>query len=95
MVYLAYLALRSFGEAGGNSRVRREALATWQWRHTDEPFAWVTPPVLNKFTRIATEMCPAEGILRVIGYEQAAPGTELPHAVTQVREITTRAPVFA
>jgi hypothetical protein len=85
----------SFGEAGGNSRVRREALATWQWRHTDQPFAWVTAPVLNKFTRIATEMCPAEGILRVIGYEQDAPGNELPHAVTQIREVTARAPAFA
>ena len=80
----------SFSEAGGNSRVRREALAGWEWRHTDTPFAWVRPPVLNKFTRIATEMCPAEGILRVIGYEQDAPGNELPQPATLPREITTR-----
>ena len=57
-----------YEQAGANSRVRREALAAWT-----APFAngfdWVVPPVLNPFTRIAVEMCPAQGILRVIGYE--------------------------
>jgi hypothetical protein len=40
-------------------------------------------------------MCPAEGILRVIGYEEAAPGIELPQPATLMREVTARAPAFA
>jgi hypothetical protein len=79
----------SYGEAGGNSRTRREALAAWDKGFGGENFAWVTPPVLNKFTRIATEMCPAQGILRVIGYE-VPPGADLPQPATLVREIVPR-----
>jgi hypothetical protein len=45
--------------------------------------------VLNRFTRIATEMCPAEGVLRVIGYEMA-PGADLPQPATLAREIKAR-----
>ena len=75
----------SYREAGDNSRVRREALTAWT-----EPFSntfdWVAPPVLNPFTRIATEMCPAEGILRVVGYEKVA-GFDLPQPVTLPCEI--------
>lgn len=78
----------SYGEAGGNSRTRREALAAWDKGFTPS-FAWVTPPVLNKFTRIAAEMCPAQGLLRVIGYEMAA-GFDEPQPATLVREIVLR-----
>jgi hypothetical protein len=84
----------SFGEAGGNSKTRREALDGWEWCASDRPFAWVTPPVLNKFTRLATEMCPAQGVLRVIGYETSA-GLDLPQPVTLPREITVRAAAVA
>jgi hypothetical protein len=74
-----------YDEAAANSRVRREALAAWA-----EPFgngfAWVVPPVLNKFTRIAAEMCAARGILRVVGYEMIS-GFDVPQAVTQICEI--------
>ena len=37
-----------------------------------DSFGWVVPPVLNPYTRIAVEMCPARGILRAVGYEQDA-----------------------
>ena len=72
-------------EVRGNSKIRREALAAWR-----EPFGsgfdWVVPPVLNPFTRIAVEMCPAEGILRVVGYEKVA-SLDLPQPVTLPCEI--------
>jgi hypothetical protein len=82
----------SYGEAGDNSRARRNALAAWSGCFADDSFAWVAPPVLNKFTRIAVEMCPDEGILRVIGYEMT-PGSELPQPATLAREV--RAGAFA
>ena len=44
------------------------------------------PPVLNPYTRVAVEMCPQAGILRVLGYERGADG-ELPAPVTQVCEV--------
>jgi hypothetical protein len=46
------------------------------------------PPVLNKFTRIAVETCPADGTLRVIGYERPA-GSEQAQPVTRMREVAT------
>jgi hypothetical protein len=73
-------------EVGGNSRVRREALAMWNAPLGAESFAWITPPVLNRFTRIGAEMCAARGILRVVGYEEV-PGFELPQPVTRPREL--------
>jgi len=42
----------------------------------------VTPPVLNPFTRIAAEMCAAQGVLRVVGYEKTE-GFEMPQPATQ------------
>jgi hypothetical protein len=74
-------------EAAAYSRARREALAGWPQSFARASFDWVTPPVLNPFTRLAVEMCAAEGTLRVVGYEQQAYG-ELPRQVTQVRELT-------
>jgi hypothetical protein len=49
----------------------------------------VVPPVLNPFTRIAVEMCPAEGTLRVLGYERES--DELPRPVTRMREVVAAA----
>lgn len=80
----------SFGEAGGNSKLRREALSAWDWHAGEQPFAWVTPPVLNKFTRLATEMNAARGVLRVIGYEKPA-DLDLPQPVTLPREVRAAA----
>ncbi len=73
-------------EAGAASRRRREALAGWSGTFGDDSFGWVTPPVLNRFTRLAIEMCAGEGILRVAGYE-AAPGAAEARRATQVTSV--------
>jgi hypothetical protein len=78
----------TFEQAAANSRVRRDALADWRGRFPTGAFDWVTPPVLNPYTRVAVEMCPRAGILRVVGYERAARGN-LPTPVTQVCEVET------
>src|SRR5436305_877039 len=69
----------------GNSVLRRAALAGWT-APFGNGFDWVMPPVLNAFTRLAVEMCAAQGILRVVGYETVG-GAELPQAVTSVRDM--------
>jgi hypothetical protein len=71
----------SSDEAAQNSRSRRDSLMRWQGPMGTGDFAWVAPPILNPFTRIAVEACAAQGVLRVAGYERRAPG-ELPQAVT-------------
>ena len=63
-----------------------EQLAAWTGEFAGS-FAWVTPPVLNQFTRLAVEMCPARGVLRAVGYE-TLPGCDLAQAVTHPRELT-------
>jgi hypothetical protein len=68
--------------ARANSCNRREALAAWNGQAGQGNFAWVVPPVLNPFTRIAAEMCAAQGIMRLVGYEQVA-GVAEPQAATQ------------
>lgn len=75
----------SFREAGENSRKRRAALQGWRGRVGLDRFEWVTPPVLNKCTRIAVEMCAATGELRAAGYELG--DGELPERVTQIGEV--------
>jgi hypothetical protein len=75
---------RSYEEAAANSRKRREQVAGWSGRFGN--FAWVTVPVLNRFTRIAVEMCPAEGVLRLVGYEKSD-GNELPAPATLPLEL--------
>jgi hypothetical protein len=73
-------------EATAHSRARREALASWP-RPFGGDFAWVMPPVLNPFTRMAVEMCAATGTLRVVGYELEADGA-LPRPATQVCDLS-------
>jgi hypothetical protein len=75
----------SFAEATGYSRARRETLAGWSGPLSEGTFGWVRPPVLNPYTRLAAALCPARGILRVVGYDVT--GAELPEPVTQVCEI--------
>jgi hypothetical protein len=75
----------SFEEAAQFSRARREGLALWGGSFARESFVWVAPPVLNPYTRIAVEMCPARGIIRAVGYELHA-GEEFARPVTQPRE---------
>ncbi len=70
-------------EAAAASRRRREALAGWAGSVAAGAFAWVTPPVLNRFTRLAVEMCAATATLRVAGYERD-PDAEIAHRATEV-----------
>lgn len=77
--------ISSFAEAAGYSRARRESLCDWQGSLAAPGFDWVRPPVLNPYTRLAVAMCPAAGILRVVGYEVT--DADLPEPVTQPCEI--------
>ncbi len=83
----AVMLTRTYEEAAANSRLRRETLAAWQHSFKRPGFAWVTPPILNPFTRIAVEMCPANGTLRVAGYENETEN-DLPRQVTLLREFS-------
>jgi hypothetical protein len=71
----------TFEEAAENSRARRDALALWHGSFARDSLAWVAPPVLNAYTRVAVEMCPARGILRAVGYELTA-GQEVAEPAT-------------
>ena len=70
----------SSADAAENSRSRCAALSGWSGSFARDSFAWIAPPVLNPFTRVAVEMCPAEGRLRVRGFEKVDDG--LPQPVT-------------
>jgi hypothetical protein len=76
----------SFADAAENSRRRREGLSTWSGSFERNSFAWLAPPVLNPYTRLAVEMCPARGIMRAVTFEPV-PGEELPRPVTRPREL--------
>jgi hypothetical protein len=76
-----------YAEAAHNSRARRAALADWSGSIAAVPFGWVVPPVLNRYTRLAAELCPALGTLRVTGYEFAA-AAGMARPVTLPCEIT-------
>jgi hypothetical protein len=72
-----------------NSRTRREHIAASSASFGVDEFGWVSPPVLNSQTRIAVEMCPGTGVLRVIGYEQA--GQDLPEPVARTYDTAVAA----
>jgi hypothetical protein len=76
----------SRAEAGEASRRRRDALMAWEGTFDQHSFDWVTPPVLNRFTRLAVEMCAAEGVLRVAGYE-CEPGATEARRATEVASL--------
>lgn len=76
----------TFEEAAQASRARREGLASWQGSFARDSFAWVAPPVLNPYTRIAVEMNAARGTVRATGYELHA-GEEFARPVTQPCEL--------
>jgi hypothetical protein len=71
----------TYAEAAANSRERANALAGWNGTFAHDSFAWVVPPVLNRYTRMAVEMCPASGVLRAVGYE-APRGAEFAQPAT-------------
>jgi len=81
---------RSYEEAAARNLSRKQQLSAWSGEFARGTFAWVAPPVLNPFTRIAVEMCPATGVLRAVGYE-TLPGSELAQPVTQACELTAAA----
>jgi hypothetical protein len=70
-------------EAMAASRRRRDALADWAGSFAGGSFEWVAVPVLNRFTRLAVEMCATSGTLRVAGYERAT-GCDVSQRATQV-----------
>ena len=72
---------RTYDETAASSRARCEQFEGWKGQFANGRFDWVVPPILNPYTRLAVEMCPANGILRAVGYE-AIPDSELPQAVT-------------
>jgi hypothetical protein len=80
----------STAEAADYNRARRETLSTWNGPPSAPSFDWVREPVLNPYTRLAVAMCPALGVLRVVGYDktQAALPAE---RVTHMREIAPQA----
>jgi len=79
----------SFDDAAGYSRARRESLVGFAGALAAPDFDWVREPVLNPYTRLAVAMCPASGLLRVVGYDVTA--AILPEPVTAMCEIATAA----
>ncbi|MBI4275565.1 MAG: hypothetical protein HY659_12790 [Rhizobiales bacterium] len=79
-----------YEEAAGNSRVRRETLEAWRGSFAHDRFAWVVPPMLTPYTRLAVEMCATRGLLRVIGFESESHMAPA-QAVTALREIALAA----
>ena len=78
---------RTYEEAAERNHSRRRQLTAWPGEFARGSFDWVTPPVLNPFTRIAVEMCPGKGVLRAVGYE-TPPGCEFAQPATQTCELT-------
>jgi hypothetical protein len=85
-----HMFTRTYDEAAARNLSRKQGLASWTGEFARGTFAWVTPPVLNPFTRLAVEMCPAKGVLRAVGYE-TLPGRELAQPVTERCELTATA----
>jgi hypothetical protein len=81
----------SFADAASYSRARRDCLKDWDGALSAPDFAWVREPVLNPYTRLAVAMCPAEGLLRVVGYDRGE--ALLPEPVTRIREIAAVSPI--
>jgi hypothetical protein len=75
----------SFADAASYSRARRESLAGFAGALAAPHFDWVREPVLNPYTRLAVAMCPASGLMRVVGYDVTA--AILPEPVTGMCEI--------
>jgi hypothetical protein len=78
---------RSYEEAAARNLNRKQQLTAWSGQFARGTFDWVTPPVLNPFTRIAVEMCPAKGVLRAVGYE-TSPDYEFAQPATHICELT-------
>jgi len=75
----------SFADAAGFSRARRESLQAWDGAASAPRLDWVREPVLNPYTRLAVAMCPAQGLLRAVGFDRT--DALLPEPVTGLCEI--------
>ncbi|MCC6890775.1 MAG: hypothetical protein IT536_19795 [Hyphomicrobiales bacterium] len=71
----------TYEEAATASRERARQLGNWRGSLESMQFDWVTPPVLNPYTRLAVAMCAARGLVRAQGYEPAA-SSDLPQPVS-------------
>src|SRR5262249_31012177 len=80
------LLTRSYEEAAQTSRTGGAKIAAWKGQFASGAFDWVVAPILNTQTRLAVELCPAQGVLRAVGYEPMT-GHELPQPATQVCEL--------
>src|SRR5580658_4458822 len=76
----------TFDDAASYSDARRESLNAWDGEVSAPGFDWVREPVLNPYTRLAVAMCPATGVLRVVGYDKTAAAAPA-ERVTRIREI--------
>lgn len=85
-----HIFTRTAEEAAQRSRARSDTLLNYTGSLAHDGFAWVVAPLLNPFTRIAAAMCPAQGVMRVAGYEVVVPGA-LPEPVTQTCEVAALA----
>jgi hypothetical protein len=81
-----YMLTRSYEEAATRNLNRKRYLSAWEGEFARGTFGWVVAPVLNPFTRVAVEMCPAKGVLRAVGYE-TPPDAELAQPVTEICEV--------
>jgi hypothetical protein len=77
----------SYQEACDNSRNRRDTLARFGGSLAQGSFAWVVAPVLNRYTRVAVEMCPAQAHLRVAGFDSDH-SESLPKRVTEICDVS-------
>lgn len=81
---------RTYEETAASSRARREHIENWRGQFVNGGFDWVVPPILNPYTRLAVEMCPAQATLRVMGYESVR-GRDLPAAATSILDLRNTA----
>jgi hypothetical protein len=63
------------GRVRGHDNAERRALMERIQVRTLAGFEWMTPPILNRFTRLAVQANAAQGSLSVLGYEHEAPAT--------------------
>ena len=72
---------QEIGENGDDerrdSRERSEMIERFAGQETGD-FAWVEPPILNGYTRLAVEADPKRKTLHLRGYEQSGPEAALP-----------------
>ncbi len=80
----------SFADAAGYSRARRDTLKNWDGALSAPSFDWLREPVLNPYTRLAVAMCPALGLLRLVGYDREGEAL-LPVPVTRLCEVAAAA----